>query len=177
MTNSEVIRLDEELVLKTGGAIWRLWVRVPRLPLNPGYRLQPNFSNANDCRLKSRVNSQSRRPAARTPVLQTGDNGSIPFGTTGKRCRRRTGEWRLRRSKLPKACQTTVESLIQGLLVDMERHLFCTQVIGVRIPGGPLTRPKAGEWRLVWNRSPASNRRPHRGTVRNSGKAAKLKPS
>ena len=30
---TEVIRLDEEPVLKTGGGTDRLWVRVPRLPL------------------------------------------------------------------------------------------------------------------------------------------------
>jgi hypothetical protein len=62
LEKTEVIRLDEEPVSKTG-AVTPLWVRVPRLPLE---------------------NKRSRGPAATTPGLQPGNGGSSPSGTNSE---------------------------------------------------------------------------------------------
>ena len=81
---TEVIRPDEDTVLKTVGRAGDLWVRVPRLP--------PRWAHGPTGRHKLRTLEiwvrfpvsplrQSRGPTATTPVLQTGNDGSTPSGT------------------------------------------------------------------------------------------------
>ncbi len=93
---SFVIRHGRQTGKAARSRIWCLWVRLPPVLL--------------------RFKRPSRGPTATTPVLQTGNGGSIPSGTTGE------APHGLRPSPRWAAGPTG-------------RRLVCTQEIGVRFPG------------------------------------------